>query len=326
MRCTLPTFARIASPRSSRQIPLETKAQRSSSATTPLRVYGADHWRWDSSTSSSADIPHDGGVCRVPVGDVRCCRGRSDRGTGRRKLPSTTIRASLPNAPRPMPSPVTRPMRRREAVIVPALRALTPDDSHSFRRKPLPPAISPRCTGRAIPATGLAGRSRLDGTKEFISRNGEFATVNIALIEDGRPLLGVVHVPGVGHHLWRIVPDIARRRRDGVMGAQSPRATAGRWRHRASSRSHGDAVAMDAFLRPSGSVDIARPAARSSARRGRHRRSHPRSAAPWNGTLPPGHAVVVAAGGRVTTLDGAELTYGKPDLGQSAFVARGRAA
>ena len=37
----------------------------------------------------------------------------------------------------------------------------------------------------------------LDGTKEFIKRNGEF-TVNIALIEDGRPVLGVVHVPVSG--------------------------------------------------------------------------------------------------------------------------------
>ncbi|NLO78743.1 MAG: 3'(2'),5'-bisphosphate nucleotidase CysQ [Xanthomonadaceae bacterium] len=34
----------------------------------------------------------------------------------------------------------------------------------------------------------------LDGTKEFIKRNGEF-TVNIALIEDGAPVLGVVHAP-----------------------------------------------------------------------------------------------------------------------------------
>ncbi|HSD68620.1 MAG TPA: 3'(2'),5'-bisphosphate nucleotidase CysQ [Woeseiaceae bacterium] len=37
----------------------------------------------------------------------------------------------------------------------------------------------------------------LDGTKEFVSRNGEF-TVNIALVEDGRPVLGVVHVPVQG--------------------------------------------------------------------------------------------------------------------------------
>jgi len=34
----------------------------------------------------------------------------------------------------------------------------------------------------------------LDGTKEFIKRNGEF-TVNIALVRNGRPILGVVHVP-----------------------------------------------------------------------------------------------------------------------------------
>jgi len=37
----------------------------------------------------------------------------------------------------------------------------------------------------------------LDGTKEFINRNGEF-TVNIALIEDGAPVLGVVHAPALG--------------------------------------------------------------------------------------------------------------------------------
>ncbi len=37
----------------------------------------------------------------------------------------------------------------------------------------------------------------LDGTREFIKRNGEF-TVNIALIEDGRPVLGVVHAPDLG--------------------------------------------------------------------------------------------------------------------------------
>ena len=37
----------------------------------------------------------------------------------------------------------------------------------------------------------------LDGTKEFIKKNGEF-TVNIALIENGKPIIGVVHVPVVG--------------------------------------------------------------------------------------------------------------------------------
>lgn len=41
----------------------------------------------------------------------------------------------------------------------------------------------------------------LDGTKEFIKRNGEF-TVNIALVEDGKPVLGVVQVPVTGEIYW----------------------------------------------------------------------------------------------------------------------------
>ena len=48
----------------------------------------------------------------------------------------------------------------------------------------------------------------LDGTKEFLSRNGQF-TVNIALIEDHIPALGIVHVPVTRHQL----PGTGRRRR-----------------------------------------------------------------------------------------------------------------
>lgn len=41
----------------------------------------------------------------------------------------------------------------------------------------------------------------LDGTKEFLKRNGEF-TVNIALIEEGRPVWGVIYVPAKRHIYW----------------------------------------------------------------------------------------------------------------------------
>ncbi len=41
----------------------------------------------------------------------------------------------------------------------------------------------------------------LDGTKEFINRNGEF-TVNIALIENGKPILGVIYVPVTNVMYW----------------------------------------------------------------------------------------------------------------------------
>lgn len=43
----------------------------------------------------------------------------------------------------------------------------------------------------------------LDGTKEFIKRNGEF-TVNIALIEDGMPILGIVYIPVTGETYWAL--------------------------------------------------------------------------------------------------------------------------
>jgi 3'(2'), 5'-bisphosphate nucleotidase len=57
--------------------------------------------------------------------------------------------------------------------------------------------------GRAIPYEERKNWSRLwivyplDGSKEFIKRNGEF-TVNIALIENGVPILGVIYVPVSG--------------------------------------------------------------------------------------------------------------------------------
>ncbi len=84
-------------------------------------------------------------------------------------------------------SPLTRADLAANAVIVAGLKQLSP-------RFPI-------LTEEAVEDfTGpdMDGRywlvDPLDGTKEFIKRNGEF-TVNIALIEQGRPLLGVVHAP-----------------------------------------------------------------------------------------------------------------------------------
>lgn len=55
----------------------------------------------------------------------------------------------------------------------------------------------------------------LDGTKEFIKRNGEF-TVNIALIEDGVPVLGVVHAPAKGTTYYGVKGEGAFKITDGV--------------------------------------------------------------------------------------------------------------
>ena len=85
-------------------------------------------------------------------------------------------------------SPLTDADRQANQVIVTQLAALTPQI----------PILSEESEAVAFEARQEWRRywlvDPLDGTKEFIKRNGEF-TVNIALIEDGVPLLGVVHVP-----------------------------------------------------------------------------------------------------------------------------------
>ena len=60
----------------------------------------------------------------------------------------------------------------------------------------------------------------LDGTKEFVSRNGEF-TVNIALIEDHRPVMGVVHIP-VTDTTYTGIPGAGRMEGNSVTGHAHP--------------------------------------------------------------------------------------------------------
>jgi len=88
-------------------------------------------------------------------------------------------------------SPLTQADMASHRLIVDALEALTPEI----------PVLSEESA--VIPYAERQQWSRywlidpLDGTKEFVKRNGEF-TVNIALVDDGAPILGVVHVPVSG--------------------------------------------------------------------------------------------------------------------------------
>jgi 3'(2'), 5'-bisphosphate nucleotidase len=223
-------------------------------------------------------------------------------------------------------SPVTAADEAAEAVIVPALQALTPDVP-VVSEEAVAAGHIPEVHGPGNPSNRFWLVDPLDGTKEFISRNGEF-TVNIALIEDGRPLLGVVHVPALATTYGGMVPGIARRRRDGVTCAIAARKPPSDGVIVLSSRSHGDAEALDAFLetervsghRTAGSALKFCLVAEGIAD------LYPRLGRTMEWDTAAGHAVVVAAGGRVTTLDGAELTYGKPGFDNPHFVVRGRAA
>src|SRR5262249_54969630 len=87
-------------------------------------------------------------------------------------------------------SPVTVADQRAEHVILAGLRRITPE---------LPVVAEEEVAAGRVPQVGARFWlvDPLDGTKEFISRNGEF-TVNIALVEDGRPVLGLVFAPAIG--------------------------------------------------------------------------------------------------------------------------------
>jgi 3'(2'), 5'-bisphosphate nucleotidase len=93
----------------------------------------------------------------------------------------------------------------------------------------------------------------LDGTREFVKRNGEF-TVNIALIDDGVPVLGVVQAPVTGV-LWHGQRGRGAFRRDGdVDTAVSTRAPATAPLRVAASRSHRD-ERTEAFMARMGEVE-----------------------------------------------------------------------
>jgi len=87
-------------------------------------------------------------------------------------------------------SPVTEADRAAHAVIVGALRALTPDVPIVSEEGEIPGWETRRGWRRFWLVDPL------DGTKEFLQQNGEF-TVNIALIDEGAPVLGVVYAPAL---------------------------------------------------------------------------------------------------------------------------------
>ncbi|WP_417530904.1 3'(2'),5'-bisphosphate nucleotidase CysQ family protein, partial [Marinobacter lipolyticus] len=102
-------------------------------------------------------------------------------------------------------SPITAADLASHEVIVQGLRSLTPDT----------PILSEE--GASIPWEERKHWHRfwlidpIDGTRDFTQRTGEF-TVNIALIEDGEPVLGVVIAPALKEAFWGAKGEGAHRR------------------------------------------------------------------------------------------------------------------
>ncbi|MGI9237495.1 MAG: 3'(2'),5'-bisphosphate nucleotidase CysQ [Woeseiaceae bacterium] len=150
----------------------------------------------------------------------------------------------------------------------------------------------------------------LDGTKEFVNRNGEF-TVNIALIDDHRPVLGVVHVP-VHDKTYVGCEGVGARLRDGDQPAETIRVSpaSGDPVRIVGSRSHRGA-SLDAYLAALGEYEMV-PMGSSLkfcviAEGGAD--LYPRLGPTSEWDTAAAQAVVEQAGGRVVTLDGKPMTY-----------------
>ncbi len=156
----------------------------------------------------------------------------------------------------------------------------------------------------------------LDGTKEFISKNGEF-TVNIALVENGLPVAGVVSAPALKRIFWgergrgaahgHIDGDLAGGWAPlGVRPCPADGATV------VASRSHRDQATEDylktvkvkSLCSAGSSLKFCLVAAAEAD-------LYPRFGRTMEWDTAAGHAVLLAAGGKVMTVDGDVLSYGK---------------
>jgi 3'(2'), 5'-bisphosphate nucleotidase len=174
----------------------------------------------------------------------------------------------------------------------------------------------------------------LDGTKEFLKRNGEF-TVNIALIEKTRPVCGVVLAPAQGRafagETGRGAFELAAPETEPLHVEKARVLQARRAPENGliaiASRTHRDtktdeylaAYRIASLLAAGSSLKFCLVAAGEAD-------LYPRHGTTMEWDTAAGQAVLEAAGGSVTTLDGAPLRYGKiaEHFRNPYFVARGR--
>ena len=163
----------------------------------------------------------------------------------------------------------------------------------------------------------------IDGTKDFTQRTGEF-TVNIAMIEDGEPVMGVVIAPAIKEAYWGVVGEGAHRRgRNGKVQrirVAEPKAV----KRVVASKNHLNDETR-AFIDKLGEHELVQ--AGSSLKFCRiaegHADIYPRLGPTCEWDTGAAQAVLMAAGGKVQTLDGKPLIYGKEDVLNPHFVASG---
>ena len=221
-------------------------------------------------------------------------------------------------------SPVTDADNAAEAVILKRLREVAPH---------IPVIAEEEVAAGRVPAIGneFFLVDPLDGTKEFIQKRGDF-TVNIALIRDRAPVLGVVYAPARSSLFAGSVPAQTAFRSDQNTDSSqtAPRRTikvrpvpAGGL-IAVSSRSH-STPETDAYLAQFNVAD--RVSVGSSLKfclvASGEADLYPRLGRTMEWDTAAGHAVLVAAGGSVWAPGGVPLLYAKPTFANSYFIASG---
>lgn len=217
-------------------------------------------------------------------------------------------------------SPVTAADTTSEAIISAALGELTPEI----------PVIGEESAATGIAKAFLDERfwlvDPLDGTREFLKRNDEFC-VCIGLISQRAPVLGVVLGPALDVAYAGAEPGTAVI----VEGSAPPRpiscrASPAEGLTAMVSRSHANKQQLEPLLREHRVRDrvILGSALKFGALAAGDADIYPRIGPTHEWDTAAGHAILLSAGGRVETLEGAPLTYGKPDLLNPGFIALGR--
>jgi 3'(2'), 5'-bisphosphate nucleotidase len=223
-------------------------------------------------------------------------------------------------------TPVTQADLAAESVILAGLAKLAPEIPVISEEGALPEADHPHLDRFFLV-------DPLDGTKEFLSRNGEF-TVNIALIENEAATAGIVLAPALPRLFWAetgygafeaavsqnlsMVDPVHRRLLAAPLPPRGLRVIASRSHLDPSTEEWLRSRDVSAFLSAGSSLKFCLVAAGEAD-------VYPRFGRTMEWDTAAGHAILAAAGGKVLCPDGRPLAYGKRSeaFANSAFIASG---
>jgi len=163
----------------------------------------------------------------------------------------------------------------------------------------------------------------LDGTKEFIKRNKDF-TVNIALIKDRQPVLGIVYAPALELLYWSDFESRAWRQEDNSRPVEIHTLSHDKPQTIVASKSHLSKETQDYIARfPDAKLKTIGSSLKFMLIAEGNADCYPRFGPTMEWDTAAAHAIVLAAGGTVTQYDNEEpLLYNKQDLLNPWFIVR----